>query len=80
MSPRLKLKIETKMKKIAHNKTDNTRYSVIQTGPITKVIGHYETREKAEAARGRFLDKPWGSGIGPIVQIHEMAPGEYLTK
>jgi hypothetical protein len=66
------------MKKIAHNTTDKTRYSVIQTGPTLAVIGHYEAHDRADAARGRYLSKPWGSGIGPIVQIHEMAPGEYL--
>ena len=68
------------MKKIAHNTTDKIRYSVIQIGPTLKVIGHYDTRERADGARGRYLIKPCGSGIGPIVQIHEMAPGEYLQK
>lgn len=67
-------------RKLAHNTTDQTRWSVIQTGPTTRVLGHYDTREAAEAARGSYLSKPWGSGIGPIVQIHEMAPGEYLRK
>lgn len=67
------------MKKIARNTTRKTRYSVVQTLPIVKVVGHHHTRERAEMARCRYLRKPHGSGVGPIVEIYEMQPGEYLT-
>ena len=72
--------MEMQKTQLAKNTTDRTRWTVVQIGPTYSVIGHYATRERAEVARGRYLAKPHGSGVGPIVQIFQLAPGEYLTR
>lgn len=65
--------------KIAHNRTGKVRYSVIQVGPTCKIVGHYATKAGAENARQNWIAERQSSGLGPIVQLHEMQPGEFLS-
>jgi hypothetical protein len=66
------------MRKLAHNTTDRVRWSIVQTAPRRRVIRHYSCEERAEKAMARYLCRPHGSGIGPMVQIWRMEKGEYL--
>jgi hypothetical protein len=68
------------MKKLTSNPTDETRWTVVQVGPTARVIGHYKTEKRATAACDRHLARPHGSGVGPIVRIYRMEPGEFLYR
>lgn len=73
------------MKKYALNNTGKTRYTVVdQTPPNGRILGHYATRKGADAARTRYLadrsPAPLSSAAGPIVQVIEMLPGEWLER
>jgi len=70
--------VEVSVKLVAVNRTGKTRWTAVQVGPRFVVVGHYLTRAAADAGRAKWIERMTRgvSGVGPIVQVIELQPGE----